>query len=184
MSLKFMFAILAYITTFEKVSGHGMMLYPPSRSSLWRYDPTAPINYNDNEVFCGGRGTQWGIHQGRCGVCGDNYGDRIPRNNENTGKYGQGKVVAQYASGRVITTEVYLTTNHRGWFNYSLCNLKDSSQPETEQCFQTLLFENGSEEQTVDANVRSFQNRVQLPSGLRCKRCVLRWTYRTGRFSN
>ncbi|KAF2892167.1 hypothetical protein ILUMI_14006, partial [Ignelater luminosus] len=62
--------------------------------------------------------TQWGIHQGRCGVCGDNYGDRIPRNNENTGKYGQGNVVAQYVSGRVITTEVYLTTNHRGWFNY------------------------------------------------------------------
>ncbi|KAF2889323.1 hypothetical protein ILUMI_16850, partial [Ignelater luminosus] len=54
--LKFIFAVLASAVVFEGVSGHGMMLDPPNRSSLWRYDPTAPINYNDNEVFCGGFG--------------------------------------------------------------------------------------------------------------------------------
>ncbi|KAF2895498.1 hypothetical protein ILUMI_10677, partial [Ignelater luminosus] len=176
---KFVFAILASAIVFEGVSGHGMMLDPPNRSSLWRYDPTAPINYNDNEVFCGGFGTQWGVHKGRCGVCGDNYGDLIPRANENTGKYGQGKVVAQYPSGSVISTMVRLTTNHKGTFKYSLCELNDPSQPETEQCFQTLLFEDGSDEQKVDPTVKDFQNRILLPSGLRCKRCVLRWTYRT-----
>lgn len=37
-----------------KVSGHGMMLEPPNRSSLWRFDPTAPPNYNDNQNYCGG----------------------------------------------------------------------------------------------------------------------------------
>ena len=41
-----------------KVKGHGMMLEPPGRSSVWRfsefaaYDP--PRNGNDNELFCGG----------------------------------------------------------------------------------------------------------------------------------
>jgi hypothetical protein len=38
----------------EKISGHGMMLEPPNRSSLWRFDPTAPPNYDDNQNFCGG----------------------------------------------------------------------------------------------------------------------------------
>lgn len=40
----------------EDVWGHGMMLYPPNRSSLWRFDPHAPVNYNDVENFCGGFG--------------------------------------------------------------------------------------------------------------------------------
>lgn len=136
-SFKLIFTIFASVSAFEKVSGHGMMLDPPNRSSLWRYDPTAPINYNDNEVFCGGFGVtqkhslqkkiiyrivnyqiQWGVHQGKCGVCGDSYGDPIPRDNENTGKYGQGKVVAQYPTGSVVTVTVRLTANHKGWFNY------------------------------------------------------------------
>lgn len=37
-------------------SGHGMMLSPPGRSSRWRYDNTAPTNYNDNANYCGGYG--------------------------------------------------------------------------------------------------------------------------------
>lgn len=38
----------------NEISGHGMLLEPPNRSSLWRYNPDAPANYNDNENFCGG----------------------------------------------------------------------------------------------------------------------------------
>lgn len=37
-------------------NGHGMVMDPPNRSSLWRFDKTAPINYNDNQMFCGGFG--------------------------------------------------------------------------------------------------------------------------------
>lgn len=41
------------------VEGHGYMLDPPMRSSMWRVDnrnrfPTAPVNNNDNQLFCGG----------------------------------------------------------------------------------------------------------------------------------
>lgn len=37
-----------------EISGHGMMLDPPNRSSLWRFDEDAPPNYEDNQNFCGG----------------------------------------------------------------------------------------------------------------------------------
>lgn len=38
----------------DAVLGHGMMLNPPSRSSLWRTNPNAERNYDDNAIFCGG----------------------------------------------------------------------------------------------------------------------------------
>lgn len=37
----------------------------------------------------------------KCGVCGDNYKDARPRDNENGGKYGVGVVVANYKAGQV-----------------------------------------------------------------------------------
>lgn len=38
------------------VQSHGTMIDPVSRNSLWRIDATAPVNYNDIELFCGGIG--------------------------------------------------------------------------------------------------------------------------------
>lgn len=38
----------------HSISGHGMLLDPPNRSSLWRYNSLAVANYNDNQNFCGG----------------------------------------------------------------------------------------------------------------------------------
>ena len=32
------------------------MMDPPSRNAMWRLGFSNPINYNDNEVFCGGVG--------------------------------------------------------------------------------------------------------------------------------
>ena len=42
------------------VNGHGYMIDPPSRSSVWRLFGTAvaPANYDDNALFCGGFGVQ------------------------------------------------------------------------------------------------------------------------------
>lgn len=55
---------------------------------------------------------------GKCGVCGDVYNAPHPQDNENTGKYGQGKVVAEYSAGSTISVSITLTTNHRGFFSY------------------------------------------------------------------
>ncbi|GFT30055.1 chitin-binding type-4 domain-containing protein, partial [Nephila pilipes] len=37
-----------------QIQGHGRLLEPPSRSSMWRFGYNTPSNYNDNELFCGG----------------------------------------------------------------------------------------------------------------------------------
>ena len=36
------------------VQGHGKMLHPISRSSMWRFGYDVPPNWNDNELNCGG----------------------------------------------------------------------------------------------------------------------------------
>jgi hypothetical protein len=37
-----------------RVSGHGRMLDPPQRSSLWRFGYPTPANYDDDGLYCGG----------------------------------------------------------------------------------------------------------------------------------
>ena len=39
---------------FENSNGHGRLMDPVSRSSAWRKNLSTLINYNDNELFCGG----------------------------------------------------------------------------------------------------------------------------------
>ncbi len=39
----------------HRVAGHGMMLDPPARASMWRFGFNTPINYDDNGLNCGGR---------------------------------------------------------------------------------------------------------------------------------
>lgn len=55
---------------------------------------------------------------GKCGVCGDDYTAAHPQPNENTGTYGQGKIVGEYVAGQVIDVTITLTANHLGTFEY------------------------------------------------------------------
>lgn len=48
-----LFIVCASVVIAE-TCGHGMMMDPPNRSSLWRFDKESPVNYNDNQNFCGG----------------------------------------------------------------------------------------------------------------------------------
>jgi predicted carbohydrate-binding protein with CBM5 and CBM33 domain len=38
----------------QQVTSHGYMDEPPNRASMWRKGYNTPINYNDNQYFCGG----------------------------------------------------------------------------------------------------------------------------------
>ena len=40
--------------TLRSVRGHGRLVEPPSRSSMWRYGFNTPHNYDDNAINCGG----------------------------------------------------------------------------------------------------------------------------------
>ena len=46
-------ALLMLLCAME-IRGHGRLRVPPSRGSMWRDGFNNPINYNDNELFCGG----------------------------------------------------------------------------------------------------------------------------------
>lgn len=37
-----------------QVSGHGRLMDPPARNTMWRFGFPNPVNYNDNELYCGG----------------------------------------------------------------------------------------------------------------------------------
>lgn len=39
--------------------GHGRLMDPPARNSMWRFGFPNPVNYNDNELFCGGYAGQF-----------------------------------------------------------------------------------------------------------------------------
>ncbi|XP_050503956.1 uncharacterized protein LOC126882922 [Diabrotica virgifera virgifera] len=178
MKLKLLFLFIAYLV--NKISGHGMMLTPPGRSSLWRFNQDAKPNYEDNELFCGGAHVQNELNGGKCGVCGDPYTDPHPQANENTGIYGQGIIAGTYAPGSVIEVLIVLTANHLGNFTYSLCQLEDPNAPEPgEDCFQDLLLEDGSANYRVVESDYILYQKVQLPE-FKCERCVFRWTYKTG----
>ncbi|XP_044264511.1 uncharacterized protein LOC123011226 isoform X1 [Tribolium madens] len=171
------FVVFCYL---EETSGHGMMLEPINRASLWRLDWKQPSNYNDMGYFCGGVKVQYEQNGGKCGVCGDNYADPVPRSNENTGKFGNGVVSKTYKAGSVVTTSITLTANHLGSFTYSLCVLEDPTKPETEDCFVDLPLADGSSQHPVSADEYQITNQVQLPAGVICDRCVLRWHYKSG----
>lgn len=162
-----------------QVHGHGMVLEPPNRSSMWRYGFPTPLNYQDNENFCGGFHTQHEIYGGKCGICGDNYGQARPRDNEDGGKYGLGIVGRTYHSGANIQAIVRITASHMGKFEFSLCNL--DLEEESEECFAKYPLERlGSEEYNID-RVADYSEYLKLPEGLTCERCVLRWTYTAGK---
>lgn len=71
-----------------------------------------------------------------------------------------------------------MSANHLGHFEYHLCQLHDANTYESgEECFQPLAFEDGSMEYSVPGSVFEFNNRIKLPDGFKCERCVLRWHY-------
>lgn len=49
------YVVLFLLQMLPVIYGHGMMIEPAMRSSLWRFDyPGAEPNYNDNGLNCGG----------------------------------------------------------------------------------------------------------------------------------
>lgn len=93
--------LLSSALYFAGTWGHGRLMDPPARNSMWRFGFGTPINYSDNEVFCGGVGIQFKQNKGKCGVCGDDWSLKRPRDNENGGQYGSGTISKTYMQGQV-----------------------------------------------------------------------------------
>jgi hypothetical protein len=166
------------------VSGHGMVLDPISRGSRWRFNSSAIRDYDDNGANCGGKDVQYSKYDGKCGICGDSYGDPRPRAHENGGILGDGLIVGEYKMGSEINIILLITSNHLGYFVFDICNL-DNDPLETDDCFQELKQLNDSERLLSTLRKDGYFNlALKLPDNLTCDHCVLRWTYVGGNYWN
>nr|CAD7397917.1 unnamed protein product [Timema cristinae] len=181
-----MAAIRAIVVTclLVEASGHGMLWWPPNRASMWRFGYNTPANYNDNQMFCGGKTVHWESNNGSCGECGDDFALDRPRAHENTGTYGTGVSVATYSSGESIDVSVKLTANHLGYFEFKLCPLSNTTDLETEECFSENLLTVAGNISTKyylpDSSIGFSNFTVTLPETVSCELCVLQWTYTAG----
>ncbi|CAH1774521.1 unnamed protein product [Owenia fusiformis] len=161
--------------------GHGRMIEPASRSSMWRFGYDAPINYDDNQLYCGGYVHQWEVNGGKCGPCGDPW-DK-PRDNEAGGEFATGTIVQQYLSGANIDIFVNITANHKGWFEFRICENNDITKPITQKCLNTNLLRltnGGIRYYLPDERRTVYKVSARLPKDLTCSQCVLQWKYNAG----
>ena len=78
--------------------------------------------------------TQWDeSNKGKCGICGDPWDGA--RENETPGKYATGTIVATYNQGQVIDADVEITSNHKGWIEFRLCENNDVKHDKDQSCF-------------------------------------------------
>ncbi|CAG7710002.1 unnamed protein product [Allacma fusca] len=170
------------------IYGHGRLMDPPNRSSIWRFQEFShlnpPENYNDNELFCGGRTVQHDKNEGKCGECGDPYNDTRPRANEGGGTFAKGIIVRNYTTGQTIDVDVELTSSHKGYFEFRLCPWNQVNVPEEQTCFDRYLLPlaDGSGTRMIVPTFQAghYKTKVVLPSGVKCSQCVFQWTYITG----
>lgn len=169
------------------MTGHGFLYDPPARNAMWRFGYSNPVNYNDNELYCGGFSVQWSNNDGQCGVCGDNYADPKPRPHEAGGKYGNGVIGKVYSMGQTIDVDIDISANHWGYFELNICPVDGKNKDPTQECFDQhplMLTSNPSSHRfyvPLDSpKITRFQYQVDLPYGLTCSQCVIQWTYYTG----
>ncbi|XP_017104157.2 uncharacterized protein [Drosophila bipectinata] len=175
--------LIVAISTFSllgELEAHGMMLSPVGRSSRWRYDSSAPKNYDDSGLYCGGFWKQT-ENDGQCGLCGDDWSLEQPRPNELGGTYGSGVIVQTFTGTTEAEINVKITANHLGYFSFHLCNI-DEQGSESEECFSQypLKFTDDSLKYYINSTTGEIPVTVQLPTNLNCIHCVLRWTYTAG----
>ncbi|XP_076068222.1 uncharacterized protein LOC143040732 [Oratosquilla oratoria] len=171
--------LVAMLLCLQETHGHGYISFPAARNSAWRYGFDNPINWTDDELNCGGFGSQWDQHGGKCGPCGDDYGLKRPRPNEAGGKYGNGILTGNFTRGQVVDIEIVITTNHGGTFEFKLCPTNDPTVMSDQSCLDQhpLQLADGSGTLYTLPNHHSgtFTIPVKMPSDFSCSYCVMQW---------
>ncbi|XP_037045250.1 uncharacterized protein LOC119080785 [Bradysia coprophila] len=179
--MKTAIALILFVAGLATVEPHGFVRTPLSRTSIFRepsWGAQQPFWWDDTGVWCGN--VQQDQQYSTCGRCGDAPGNSHAAQG---GRYDKGIVTGTYNAGQIVDVTVEFTANHRGHFEFDLC----PQVTETNTCFQSLNIVGGGREIRNGNRMCSggdHQNgpvvaRVQLPAGVRCTRCTLRWTYRT-----
>ncbi|CAF2795580.1 unnamed protein product [Rotaria sp. Silwood2] len=170
------------------VYGHGYLFEPVARSSAWLVDSsfrqccTWP---NHMEMFCGGLGHQWNVNDGKCSICGEPY-DKKVKLFEKGGAMYKGTIVKTYTQGEQIDVKVMLTANHKGYFEFRLCNLDASPLADANQeCLDRHQLIIAGTNSTKFRDVNKYGSEmitvhVQLPLDVACQHCVFQWKYTAG----
>jgi hypothetical protein len=166
------------------VSGHGRLIEPPSRASMWRYGFDTPPDYDDTQGWCGGFVTQWDLNDGKCGLCGDVWDAEVREHEAPNGRFFTGTIVRHYSPGETIAVAVQLTVNHwgslettRSSFTFKLCPAPGPLEDPSQNCMDLNLLRTWG---VPTPNLGIFELELELPEWLECERCVLQWTYKTG----
>lgn len=77
-----------------------------------------------------------------------------------------------------------ITANHRGFFEFRLCNVDGWETEATQECLNaTVLRLANTPDMTkykIEANFRHVSYKLQLPRNITCDHCVLQWKWVTG----
>lgn len=79
------------------------------------------------------------LNRGKCGICGDPYNQKQPRDHEAGGKYASGIITRHYTEGQLIDVDVEITANHKGWFEFRICPNNDVKKAAKQTCFDKYL---------------------------------------------
>ncbi|XP_037037766.1 uncharacterized protein LOC119075432 [Bradysia coprophila] len=170
--------LIFFAASLALVEPHGFLRTPLARTSIFRqpsFGAQQPFWWDDTGVWCGN--VQQDINFSTCGRCGDAPGNTHANQG---GRYDKGIITATYNAGARIRVEAQLDAAHQGFFHLELC----AQQTENNNCFQRLpvLASNNQVRDGTACVTMASQTiwaEIQLPAGVRCNRCTLRWTYRT-----
>lgn len=93
--------------------------------------------------------------------------------------YGEGLIVAHYHPGSIFSVTVDLSAYHKGFWEFKLCPIPESTDQE---CFDQypLELEEGGTLYYPDRGSTKYTVNYRLPPGLICDHCVLQWRYTAG----
>lgn len=188
-------AILLLVAVLPLATAHGRMKVPPGRSTLWRshelcHKNDTAKNYQDMQLNCGGRFTQWDTNKGKCGVCGDNA--EGPQDNQPGGRFFMPIISRCYKAKKTgalkIDANIDITSNHRGYMEFKLCKLDNMHNNVTQQCLNKNVLKvkkKGTKSKKknriwIQQEWTSLDVVLFVPARIRCTDCVLQWTYYTG----
>lgn len=162
----------------RRARAHGYLAHPAARNVQHNSD------YCPSCLNAGGPAVVYshGL-PGRHGLCGDPW--NRPKHHEAGGKYATPtKIAGIYDSGGTLEAKVILTANHGGRWSLRLCPTPERL---TQRCFDRFLLRRADGKgpfTPVPGEASVFHARYKLPRGVKCKTCVLQWTYETGNSCN
>jgi len=183
--MKLVICLFVSVVVLEGVAGHGMLMDPPSRNSMWRVGFNTPKNYDDMGLNCGGFANQWNNFGGKCGLCGDPYDKE--RKHEAGGMFApvNRPITECYnANARTIPVNVRVTAYHKGYFEFRLCVNNDLSRDAIDcldgGILMTIADTDGQTRYDINGFKQdSYQLELDMPDVL-CTQCILHWKYNTG----